>query len=437
MIRIAALLTGLLTLATPVLAIEIQEVTSPGGIQAWLVEEHSLPFTALEIRFRGGTSLDAPGKRGATNLMMGLLEEGAGDLDARGFAEAEEELAAKFTFDSDADAASISARFLTENRDAALDLLRLAIQAPTFGESDIERVKGQVLSGIRSSEKDPNDIASHRFNHEIYGDHPYGTDDAGTIDGVNALTRDDMIEARARVFARDRLYVGAAGDITPDELGAALDRLFDGLADTGAAKPPRAEYLRSTGGVTVVDFDTPQSVAIFGHQGIRRDDPDFFAAYVMNYILGGSTFGSRLTEEVREKRGLTYGIGSYLVPLDLGERIVGSVASQNDKVAEAIGIVKQEWARMAEDGITEEELQQAKTYLTGEYPLRFDGNANIAGILVGMQTVDLTPDYILTRNDKVEAVTLEDVRRVAKRLLKPEDLYFVVVGRPEGLVSTN
>jgi len=437
MIRIAALFAGLVALATPVHAIDIQEVTSPGGIHAWLVEEHSIPFTALEIRFRGGTSLDAPGKRGAVNLMMGLLEEGAGDMDAKAFAEAVEGLAAKFSFDAGSDEASISARFLSENRDDALALLRLAMLEPSFGKTDIDRVKGQVFSGIRSSAKDPNDIASNRFYHDIYGDQPYGTEDTGTEESVTALTRDDIVDAHARVFARDRLYVGAAGDITAEELGKVLDTLFAGLPETSVPLPAHEDYLRKTGGVTVVNFDTPQSVAVFGHEGIKREDPDFFAAYVVNYVLGGSTFGSRLTTEVREKRGLTYGIGTYLVPRDLSELVVGQVASQNDKMAEAIDLVKQEWARMADEGITQEELDQAKTYITGEYPLRFDGNAQIAKILVAMQTTGLTPDYILTRNDKVNAVTLEEANRVAKRVLKPDQLYFVVVGEPAGLESTN
>lgn len=421
--------------ALPALAeIEIQDVTSPGGIDAWLVEDHAIPFVALELRFRGGTSLDAAGKRGSVYLMTALIEEGAGDMDARAFARAQESLAASFSFDAGDDAVSVSAQFLTENRDQAIDLLGAALHKPRFDQDAIDRVRSQVVSGLLSDAKDPGEIAARTFAKMAYGDHPYGSDGKGTVESVTALDRDDIVAAHAGVFARDRLYVGAVGDITPEELGALLDRLLGDLPATGAAIPPKAD-VTIPGGVTVVDFDTPQSVALFGQKGIERHDDDFFAAYVLNQILGAGGFESRLMTEVREKRGLTYGVYSYLVPKDLAAVYLGNVASANDRIAEAIGVIRDEWARMAAEGVTETELQDAKTYLTGAYPLRFDGNSQIAGILVGMQMDDLPIDYVVTRNDKVNAVTQDDIRRVAARLLDPEGLHFVVVGRPAGLES--
>ena len=435
--RLIAYALGLWALAAPAVAtVDIQQVTSPGGVNSWLVEEHSIPFVALEIRFTGGTSLDLPGKRGATHLMMGLLEEGAGELTAREFATATESLAARFSFDSHSDAVTISAQFLTENRDEALELLRLALIEPTFAPEDNDRVRAQVLASIRSNATDPDRIASRTFYEMAYGDHPYGSDDEGTEESVAALTREDIVAAHQGAMARDRLFVGAVGDITADELGQVLDTLFAELPETGAAMPEDAAFALS-GGIEVVEFDTPQSVALFGHIGIERDDPDFFPAYVMNHILGGSRFGSRLTTEVREKRGLTYGVSSFLAPREHGSLVIGQVASANDRVGEAIEVIRQEWARLADGGVTEEELTQAKTFLTGAYPLRFDGNARIAGILVGMQMTGLTPDYIATRNAQVEAVTLDDIARVAKRVLDPDGLHFVVVGKPDGLIAEN
>ncbi|SLN60887.1 Peptidase M16 inactive domain protein [Falsiruegeria litorea R37] len=426
-----------LVLALPAWAeVKIQEVTSQGGINAWLVEEHSIPFTALEIRFRGGTSLDAAGKRGATNLMMGLIEEGAGDLDARAYAKELESLAASFSYSADDDSVSISAKFLTENRDEVIDLLRTTLHQPRFDQDAIDRVRAQVISGLKSDAKDPNTIAGEAFSAMAFGDHPYATDGKGTIESVTALTRDDIVAAHKGAFALDRIYVGAVGDISAEELGTLLDELLADLPGTGAPIPGKAD-VTIDGGVTVVDFVTPQSVALFGHSGIDRDDEDFFAAYILNHILGAGSFESRLMAEVREKRGLTYGVYSYLVPKDLASIYLGSVASGNARIAEAIDVIRAEWIRMAEDGVTEEELEDAKTYLTGAYPLRFDGNARIAGIMVGMQMQDLPIDYIATRNDKVNAVTLEDIKRVAGELLKPEELHFVVVGQPEGLETTN
>ncbi|SHI44770.1 zinc protease [Shimia gijangensis] len=412
--------------------VEIKEVTTPGGINVWLVEEPSIPFVALEIRFRGGASLDVEGKRGATNLMVGLLEEGAGDLDSQGFAKATEALAAQFSYDASDDAISVSARFLTENRREALELLRLSLIEPTFDDVSLNRVRGQVLAGIRSSEKDPNDIASRNFDALAFGDHPYSTALEGTVQSVSGLTRQDIVDAHANALARDRLYVSAVGDITEAELGVLLDDLLGALPQTGAPLPERAD-LTLSGGTTVIDFDIPQSVALFGHVGMERDDDDFFAAYLLNTILGGGGFESRLMEEVRVKRGLTYGVYSYLVPKDLAALYLGSVSSANDRIAEAVEVIRSEWARTASEGVSEEELSKAKALLTGAYPLRFDGNGSIARIMVGMQMEDLGVDYIATRNDQLNAVTLEDVNRVAGELLQPEALQFVVVGKPQGL----
>jgi zinc protease len=357
-------------------------------------------------------------------------------MDAQAFAEARERLAASFRFESFDDAVSISARFLTENREEAVALLRAALVEPLFEEAAVERVRAQVLSGIRSDATDPNRIASRTFDTLAYGDHPYARSSDGTIDSVTALTREDLVAAHANAMARDRIYVGAVGDIGPEELGALLDELLGDLPATGAPIPPEAEFLLP-GGVSVVPFDTPQSVALFGHSGIARDDPDFFPAFVANEIFGGSGFQSRLMQEVRVARGLTYGIGTWLMTMDLSELVMGQVASANDRMAEAIEVVRDEWAKIAAEGVTQEELDAAKTYLTGAYPLRFDGNGPIARILVGMQMDGLTPDYIETRNDMVNAVTLEDIDRVVQRIYRPEDLHFVVVGKPDGVEATN
>ncbi|MCB4456191.1 M16 family metallopeptidase [Leisingera sp. McT4-56] len=424
-------------LALPAWAgIKIQEVTSPGGITAWLVEDHAIPFSALELRFRGGTSLDAPGKRGGVYLMTGLLEEGSGDLRAQDYARALQSLAAEFSYDADKDSVSISARFLTENRADAVALLRQTLFEPRFDQDALDRVRAQVLAGLRSDAKNPNNIAGLAFAKMAYGDHPYGSDGKGTLESVAALSRQDIFDAYEAVFARDRLYVSAVGDITADELGILLDDLLGALPAKGAPIPGPAK-VNIEGGVTVVDFDTPQSVALFGQKGIKREDPDFFTAYVMNQILGGGSFETRLMTEVREKRGLTYGVYSYLVPRDLAAVYMGSVASANGKMAEAVEVIRNEWRRMAEEGVTEKELKDAQTYLTGAYPLRFDGNSRIASILSGMQMDNLPVSYVETRNDRINAVTLEDVKRFAAEFLDPDGLHFTIAGRPEGLETTN
>ena len=413
-------------------ATDIETVTSPGGITAWLVQEPSIPMIALEVSFKGGTSLDPVGKEGATYLMTGLIEEGAGDMDAAGFLRATEELAARFSYRAYRDTVTIRAEVLKENADEALDLLRTALIEPRFDDVAVTRVRGQILSSLASDKTDPDEIAGAALRSMSFPDHPYGTLDEGSIETVTGLVRDDVVAAHQATLVKSRMFVGVVGAITPEELGPLLDRLLGELPVDGPDLPDRTE-MALQGGTTVIELDAPQSVALFAQPGIDRDDPDYFAAYLLNEILGGSGFESRLMREIREKRGLTYGVYSYLAPFDNAAQIIGNVASANDRIAEAIAVVREEWARIAEDGVTEDELNAAKLFVTGAYPLRFDGNANIAGILVGLQMVGLGKDYPVTRNDKMMAVTIEDVNAMAKRLIDPERLHVIVVGKPEGL----
>ncbi|SLN63044.1 Peptidase M16 inactive domain protein [Roseovarius albus] len=412
--------------------VDIQELTSTGGIDAWLVESHEIPFVALELRFRGGASLDTSGKRGATNLMGALLEEGAGDLDSQAFNRRAEELAVSFSYSVSDDAVSVSARFLTENRVEAIDLLRDSLINPRFDQDAIDRVRAQVESGLQSDAKDPDAIARSEFRELVYGEHPYGSVQDGTLESVAALTRDDIVAAHQAALTRDHLFVSAVGDINAEELGALLDDLLADLPEASVDLAGEAT-INLPGDVQVVDFPTPQSVVTFGQPGIDRNDDDFFAAFVLNHILGGGGFESRLMQEVREKRGLTYGIYTFLSDRDGAEIMMGSVASGNDRVAEAIEVIQNEWARIRDEGVTQAELDDAKTYLTGAYPLRFDGNGTIANIAAGMQMSGRPTDYIANRNDRVNAVTLEDINRVAREFLDPDKLTFVVVGQPEGL----
>lgn len=434
MMRFLPGLAAALLLALPLRAeIAVEEVTSRGGIRAWLVSEPSIPFVALELRFRGGTSLDPAGRRGAVNLMVGLIEEGAGDLDARGFAEAREALAARFGFDVDADAVAVSARLLSENRDAGVALLRSALVAPRFDADAIERVRGQVLANIRSESQNPSRLGTRALYAAAFGADPYGSSGDGTAESVAALGRDDMLAAHRAAIARDRVHVAVVGDITSEEVGPLLDALLGDLPATGAALPgPVAPGLAP--GITVLPFAGPQSAVVFGQAGIGIGDPDFLTAYVVDEVLGGGRFGTRLMVELREKRGLTYGVGTGLAALDRGALVLGSFQVANERAAEAVAILRAEWARMAAEGLSEAELEAVKTYLTGAYPLRFDGNAPIARILVAMQMQGMPADYTARRNALVRAITPAEANRVAARLYDPAALHVVVVGEPGGIV---
>lgn len=432
---IARILLALILLPLAVVplraATEIVQVTSPGGITAWLVEEHSIPILSIELNFRGGASLDLPGAEGATTLMMGLLEEGAGDLDATQFLAATDTVAARFRFNTGQDSVNVSASMLTAHRAETLALLKLALTRPRFDAVAVERVRQQVLSSLAQSSTDPSAIASDAFRLAAFPDHPYGRNTDGTPDSVAALGVVDLRAAHARSMSPAQAVIGVVGDITPAELGPILDELLGDLpGNTAMSVPDTNPALRP--GIQVIDFPTPQAVAVFGHVGLLRDDPDYLIGYIVNHIFGGRVVTSRLNVELREKRGLTYGVGTSLLPFEHAALITGRFQSGNDTMAQAIGVVQSEWARMAQ-GVTQDELDIAKTYLTGNYPLQFDSNGEIARAITGFQIAGLPRDYIETRNDQVMALTLQDINRVAARLFRPDLLGIVIVGQPVGL----
>ncbi|RED18558.1 M16 family metallopeptidase [Pontivivens insulae] len=433
MTRLLLIITVLLVGLVPArAATEIEEVVTPDGITFWLTEEPSIPIVSLEIRIEGGSSLDPIGKEGLAVMVMSLLEEGAGDLDNTEFATRLEELAAAFTFEANRDSVTISATMLRENRQDVAELLRLAVQEPRFDADALQRVTAQLLSIIRSEETNPDRIASQRFFELAFPDHPYARPTNGTFDSVTTFTTEDLAQHHAELLVQNRVLVSVVGAVSAEEASALVDTVVSDLPVGGLALPEPAD-IALDGGVHVFDLPSPQSDALFGHVGLARDDPDFIPAFVMNRILGGGGFTSRLTSEVREERGLTYGISTFLAPLEYAPLYLGSVSSANETMAEAIEIVRAEWARLADGGVTEQELDAAKRFLTGAYPLRFDTNAKIADILVGVQAGELGIDYTQRRNSLIEAVTLDDVSRVARRLLDADALTFVVVGQPEGL----
>jgi zinc protease len=428
----------LLCLAAPVLtakahAMKIQQIKSPGGIDAWLVQEHAVPLIALRFVFEGGSSQNPTGKEGLANFLSAMMDEGAGDLDSHKFQERMEELAFRMSFEDGRDGFYGSFETLTANRDPSVDMLRLAVNQPRFDGDAVERVRKQLLSGLAFAAKNPNRVAGKAWSAQAFPGHPYGLPSDGTLETIAHITPADLEGFRKRNFARDNLKVVAVGDINAEQLGALLDRVFGDLpAKAELTSVPRTTP-EAKERVQVIPMDVPQSVVQFGAPGIAREDDDFMAAFVLNQILGGGGFASRLTEEVREKRGLAYSVYSYLQPYRRTAIFAGGVATKNEEVGRSLDVIRSELTRMAEEGPTAEELKNAKDYLTGSFALRFDTNAKIANQLLGFLFEGYGIDYIDKRNALVNAVTLEDVKRVAARLLKADELIVTVVGKPQGL----
>lgn len=422
--------------ASPARAIDIQEVVSPSGIRAWLVQDQTTPIIAMGFAFSGGSALDPTGKEGATRMMAALLDEGAGPYDSTQFHTEIEAIAAQLSFSADVDYLTGSLRTLSDKRERAFELLRLALSEPRFAAPDVERIRGQMLSNLRSAATSPNWIAGRALTEALFAGHPYARPNDGTLDSVPGIGADDLRAVHKRALLRGGLTIAVVGDVTPEELARLLDRGFGGVP-AGAPSLRVPEWSKAPPGRTIVlQRDFPQSVVVLARQGLKRDDPDWFPAFVMNYILGGGGFNSRLTEEIREKRGLAYGVSTALQPYVAAGIYTGSVATANARVGQSLELIKQEMRRMAEQGVTAEELANAKTYITGSFALNFASSGAIASLLLSVQLDRLGRDYFDRRNALIEKVTAEDIKRVAQRLLDPDTYTIVVVGKPEGVKAS-
>lgn len=422
---------AVLTVATPAWAVTVERVVSPGGIEAWLVQDHSNPIISLEAAFQGGASVET--KPGLANMVSGLLDEGAGKLDSQTFQGKLEDLAIQLSFNAGKDEFRGELKTLSENRDAAFDLFRMALTEPRFDKEPVERVRGQILTMLARELQSPEAVAGRAWTSLVFAGHPYAHAVRGEPATVKAITTNDLRGYAKTWMAREGMVLAVVGDVTPEQLKPLLDNTFGALPAKHPAITVADTTPKAPGRIEVITRDNPQSVAVFGAAGLKRDDPDWYAAYVMNYILGGGGFSSWLTEEVREKRGLAYSVYTYLMPLDHAATISGGVATQNARTADSIALIKEQWARMAKEGPTEQELADAKTYLNGSFPLQLDSTDSVAGLLVAVQLDKLGIDYLDKRSALINAVTLEQVRKVAARLLDPNMLTFVVVGKPEGL----
>jgi zinc protease len=431
----ALLAAALSSFAAPAAhATRIERVVSPGGIEAWVVHEPS-PLIALEFAFIGGSEQDPADKPGVAYLAASVWDDGAGDLDAKAFHSKLEDKSIGLSFNAGRDHVRGSLRTLTVNRDEAFEYLRLALTAPRFDTDAVERARGQLVSRLQRATTSPNDIASRTWWQAAFPDHPYGRPVTGTPESVARISIDDLKSYTKRVLARGKLTVAIVGDIDAADVGALLDRTFGALPAQPELTPVPDVLMQGLGRRIVVPMEVPQAVVTFGTRGIARSDPDFMAAYIVNHILGGGAFSSRLYQEVREKRGLAYGVSDSLTWFDHTAVLVGGTATRSAVTGEAIGIIEQEIRRLADAGPVEQEVADAKSYLEGSYALGLDTSAKVAGQLVQMQLDHLGIDYIDRRSSMIEAVTLADTKRVAKRLLE-KGLLVTVVGQPQGVAST-
>jgi len=421
-------------------AMPITRVTGASGVEAWLVEDHSIPVVTLRFAVPGGATLDPPGKEGTAALAAALLDEGAGPYDGIAYRRRLDDLAGELNFTASQDEFGGSLRMLKRNLAETAELLRVALAEPHFAADAVERIRGATIAMLARRAHNPRSLASRLWMRDAFEDHPYGKDSAGTAASVAAIARTDLADFVVRHVHRKGLVIGAVGDITAAELAVLIDHVFGALPPGDApgaagANIPEARPV-DNGALVVRRTAVPQSSVRFGQAGPKRDDPDWYAAFILNDIIGGGGFRGRLMKEIRDKRGLAYGVSTSLVPYRHAGLILGSIATENSRVAESIALIRAEWQRMREDGPTEAELRAAQTYLAGSFPLGLDSTRHIAAVLVQMQTDKLGIDYLDRRAGLIGGVTLDEARAVARRLFDPARLSFAVVGDPAGLETT-
>ena len=412
---------------------KVKSLVSPGGIEAWHVASDVVPLIAVAFIFEGGAAHDPEGKPGVAQMLARLLDEGAGEYNSDAFQERLAARAIELSFNAGNDAIGGSLKTLVKHADEAFELLRLALAEPRFDQDAIERVRAQTIAGLRYQQNDPGVMATRRFFEEGFAGHPYGRPTSGTPESVAAITRDDLVAMHRAIISRGHVKIAVVGAIDSEHLSRLLDKVFASLPEAKTLPAVEPVTLNKVGSRFVVDLDVPQSVIRFGTQGIAWRDPGFIPAYVLNHILGGGAFTSRLFQEVREKRGLAYSVGTSLVSYRQAAMTWGYTATKNERVGECLQVIADEMARLKSDGPSDEELQKAKDYLTGSYALGFDTSTKIAHNLVQISFEGLGIDYIGHRNALVNAVTQADIRSAAERILGDGQMLTVIAGRPTGL----
>ncbi|CAM1635384.1 N-terminal [Bartonella apis] len=407
-------------------ALNIENVTSKKGITGWLVEDNTVPVVSIQFSIGGGTTQDPEGKEGLANLMTGLFDEGAGDLDSQAFQSRLDELGAEMAFSVTRDRMRGNMKMLAEKRDEALNLLALAVQKPRFDDEAIDRIREQLVAELKASEKDPKTIAQNRLLTLIYGKHPYARRGEGTPETLATINRDDLVKAHHAMFARDNIHIGIVGPVSANEAATIIDKIFGALPEKAELKKIEEAKL-NLGGMANVNYDLPQTSLMLVYPGVKRNDPDFFAAYLMNYVLGGPGLTSRLFSEVREKRGLAYTVGSSLMLYDHSATLAVSTGTRSSEAQKSLSTIRSEVKKMADEGVSEQELDEAKSYVIGSYAVQNMGSSSdIAATLVSLQDENLPIDYIEKRRALIEAVTRDQVKAVAEKLLRPEPALLII-----------
>ncbi|HUW28735.1 MAG TPA: pitrilysin family protein [Sulfuriferula sp.] len=413
-------------------SLPIQHWVLANGAKVYFVESHDLPILDVSVDFPAGTALEPANQGGVANLTRQLLSLGAGGLDdnqiASGMADVGAELGGRF----DADRAGVTLRTLSspDERNAALAILAKVLQQPTFPQPVLAREKARVIAALQEGEARPESIAAKAFQAAVFGSHPYAGRDSGEIDSVSQLKVADLQAFYRSHYAASGVVVALMGDISHVEADRIAHQLTDQLppasGEASLTIPPVPALQQAL--MRTISFPAKQSQVLIGQPGVKRGDPDYFALYVGNYILGGGGFDSRLLNEVRQKRGLAYSVYSYFMPMREAGAFQIGLQTRTDQTDEALQVVRKTLANFVTQGVTDAELTQAKNNIVGGFPLRIDSNREILEYLAVIGFYDLPLNYLDEFPKRVEAVTAEQIQAAFSRHIHPDKLVTIVVG---------
>jgi len=430
---LAMLTAGFLAFSSAVQAgVKIQQWQTASGSEVYFVENHDLPIVDISVNFAAGSARDTVEKSGVAGITRYLMTLGAAGMTDEKIANKMADIGAILGGDFDADRAGFKLRTLSSEREKtqALDVFSKVLQQPDFPEAVLEREKARIISSLQESATQPESISSKEFMTALYGSHPYSLDDSGEVDTVAKIRRDDLQSFYKQYYGAKGAVVAIIGDLTREQAAAIADNVTSGLPKATSVNPIPAVSLPMQPVEKRIAHPASQSHILLGYPGIKRGDPDLFPLYVGNYILGGGGFVSRLTEEVREKRGLVYSVYSYFMPMAESGPFQIGLQTKKDQAEDALKLVKETLANFIRNGITEKELKAAKANIIGGFPMRIDSNGKILDYLAMIGFYKLPLNYLDEYNRNVEKVTVAQIKDAFSRRLKPENFVTIIVGDP-------
>lgn len=408
----------------------VQELKTSLGNSIWFVPTE-IPVVSVNLTFRHSGDKNCPSNlSGLTDLMAALLDEGAGPYDSQGFKKALLEKNINLSVSSNKDNFVVAFRTIKENLKAAFDLIQIMLTAPRFAEEDMRRVKEQITATLQQSLHMPQPVARESLQKTVYGEsHPYYKSIQNRLTTLPTLTSLHLKEYMKHAFTQSNLEIIVCGAVDHNVLVKEVEGTFGVLPKGGGLSSSKPLPLQNLGITHSIFMDIPQTLIYFVQPGIPRCDPDLYALFVGMRILGSGEFESRLWNEIREKRGLAYFCSADLSNSDLVNIIIGATATKTENVEQVVGLIKEEWKKIIDKGITQEELDFHKKNITGSYPLSFGSTLGIVGTLSGYRNDNFPIDYIKTRNSNFEKLSVEDVNKALRKVLNPDFLTFMIVGR--------